>query len=585
MRAVLFLLLASLAFSQELIDRIDFTPDYDQPTQRLSARAPFRAIGLLASEHFHVRLRTSLDGLTWTDWQEAPIGHEGGNLFWFEQGARHLELISPRPLRAFFINPKQLPAAPKSPTRSATPTVVPRAAWGCGPECNPKDTPVFSPVTHLIVHHSAGANTSSNWASVIRSIWVLHVQGNGWNDIGYNFLIDPNGVIYEGRQGGDGVIGAHFSGVNTNTMGVCMVGTYTSVTPTSNSFESLRGLLAFHASKWQLDPTGQTTHAPSRLTLNVISGHRDAGLSPQASGTTECPGTVLYSYLPALRAQVASDVFSCRVNLPRRNYCTGSAATSLEVPIDNPNSCAISVVASTPWLTVSEGRIQVAANPSNQRRSADLLISGQVINVTQAESGVASLPCVSRSTVVNSASFDARPIALSSIATVFGESLSRDGGTTRVLLNNIPATVVAATPNQVNFILPSSVQTGSARLVIERDGVRSPESMFWVNEVSPGLYVAQNFDDSQINSPSTPAKPGSALIVYLTGIGTNRSLPWSISIDVKPTPGLFLGNTPGFLGLAQANLLLPSDLTPGPHTLTITVSGVPSNPLPIYLNF
>ena len=91
----------------------------------------------------------------------------------------------------------------------------------------------------MVVHHSAGANEARDWAAVMRSIWVLHVAGNGWNDIGYNFLIDPNGVIYEGRAGGDGVIGAHFSGVNTGTMGVSMVGTFSSQAPTGARTEAV----------------------------------------------------------------------------------------------------------------------------------------------------------------------------------------------------------------------------------------------------------------------------------------------------------------------------------------------------------
>src|SRR5437016_1926200 len=75
----------------------------------------------------------------------------------------------------------------------------------------------------------AGGNAATDWAAVVRSIWVLHVQGNGWNDIGYNYLIDPNGVLYEGRGGGDGVMGAHFSCVNSGTMGVALLGTFSVV--------------------------------------------------------------------------------------------------------------------------------------------------------------------------------------------------------------------------------------------------------------------------------------------------------------------------------------------------------------------
>lgn len=65
--------------------------------------------------------------------------------------------------------------------------------------CPAQDPPLYTTVTHLIVHHTAGANTAADWPSVLRSIWVLHVMGNGWNDIGYDYLIDPDGLPYEGR--------------------------------------------------------------------------------------------------------------------------------------------------------------------------------------------------------------------------------------------------------------------------------------------------------------------------------------------------------------------------------------------------
>jgi len=102
-------------------------------------------------------------------------------------------------------------------------------------------------------------------------------------------LIDPDGVIYEGRAGGDNVLGAHFSSVNAGTMGVSMIGTFTDVTPAEKALTSLRRILAWKASQRAIDPLGQSRHTASGLELNNISGHRD-GPSP-----TECPGDALYS--------------------------------------------------------------------------------------------------------------------------------------------------------------------------------------------------------------------------------------------------------------------------------------------------
>jgi uncharacterized protein (TIGR03437 family) len=161
----------------------------------------------------------------------------------------------------------------------------------------------------------------------MRSFWELHVKGNGWADIGYNFLIDPAGTAWEGR--GDGVLGAHFSGVNTATAGISMIGTYTGVAPSAPALAKLVELLTWQAQKYNLDPNGVTLHAASGLDLNVISGHRDAGLSPRASGRTECPGVALYPLLPDIREAVCSATVGCAPLRQRPNTCASAAGPCL----------------------------------------------------------------------------------------------------------------------------------------------------------------------------------------------------------------------------------------------------------------
>jgi len=167
--------------------------------------------------------------------------------------------------------------------------------------------PQYTTVTHLIVHHSATANPGSDWAETVRSIWNFHTNDRGWGDVGYNYLIDPDGVIYEGRAGGDNVIGAHFSCQNGGTMGVCMLGTFTSVSPTAAALSSLRRLLAWKAEQRGIDPLGSAYHAGTRLTLPRISGHRhgNPAVPEYACTTTSCPGDNLYGQLQAIRTDVA----------------------------------------------------------------------------------------------------------------------------------------------------------------------------------------------------------------------------------------------------------------------------------------
>jgi uncharacterized protein (TIGR03437 family) len=188
-------------------------------------------------------------------------------------------------------------------TKYPKPPVVTRTEWGCPDgQVTTHGSLSYTTVTHLIVHHTAMGNETpgSDWATIMRSIWNFHVFERGWADIGYNYLIDPNGVIYEGRSGGDNVVGAHFSGVNGGTIGVAMLGTFTSATPTVEALNSLKKILAWKSDQRGLDPEGTSLHAASQLNLKTISGHRDG------PGSTECPGDALYPLLPTIRKDVKS---------------------------------------------------------------------------------------------------------------------------------------------------------------------------------------------------------------------------------------------------------------------------------------
>ncbi len=170
------------------------------------------------------------------------------------------------------------------------PSVVSRNQWGA----IPRSSAATSTVSHLIVHHEFGSNTSSDWAARVRSVQNFHINGNGWSDIGYNFLIDPNGVIYEGRAGGDNAVGAHFCGRNRNTMGVCMLGDYSSITPTTATQTALKNILAWKADKENINPLGSSFHYAVNRSLTHIAGHRDAGCSV-------CPGDGGYATLGGIR--------------------------------------------------------------------------------------------------------------------------------------------------------------------------------------------------------------------------------------------------------------------------------------------
>src|SRR5690606_5894496 len=108
------------------------------------------------------------------------------------------------------------------------PQMIDPSHWRAGlPQ--PKGSPVFTSVNHIIIHHSAGSNLVTDFTNEVRNIYLYHTNVNGWDDIGYNFLIAPNGTIYQGRDGRgivekDYVMGAHMCGRNSGTMGICLLG-------------------------------------------------------------------------------------------------------------------------------------------------------------------------------------------------------------------------------------------------------------------------------------------------------------------------------------------------------------------------
>jgi hypothetical protein len=190
---------------------------------------------------------------------------------------------------------------PRNPDLYPKPFVVSRAVWCTDPACNYTGMQ-YAPVTHLIVHHTATSNSSSNWTDTMRAIWHFHTFTRGWGDIGYNYLVDPNGVLYEGRLGGDDVVGTHATGANAGTMALSFIGHFTSYNPPSPMFNSAANLLA-----WKADQKGIDVYNASRLPnlswgLPHLMGHRDV------YGNTECPGERLHETLPWLKNEVANRI-------------------------------------------------------------------------------------------------------------------------------------------------------------------------------------------------------------------------------------------------------------------------------------
>ncbi len=194
------------------------------------------------------------------------------------------------------------------------PDYIPRVTWGSGFRLTgdifiPPAT--YTKVSHMIVHHSAGTNTSNNWSGVVASIFDFHVNTNGWQDVGYNWLIDPNGMIYEGRGGGDNVRGAHMCGYNNNSMGVCLLGNFVTTEPTNKMVTALTHLLSWKSCRDNISPSGGSNIVSYPGFMQHISGHRD-GCAPNY---TECPGTNLYSKLQMIRNATGQNIIEICGNI------------------------------------------------------------------------------------------------------------------------------------------------------------------------------------------------------------------------------------------------------------------------------
>lgn len=192
--------------------------------------------------------------------------------------------------------------------------IVTRKEWGANEKLKRCGVSAASKAKAIFVHHTAGSNsyTKSQAPGIIRGYLSYHTQSKGWCDLGYNFLVDKYGTIYEGRTGSitKAIVGAHASGFNTGTIGISVMGTFTGSAPSTAAQNSVKRIAAWKSNTYGLNPTGKVTlksggggtskyGAGKNVSLNVISGHRDTSY-------TECPGISFYNKLPSIRTGAKS---------------------------------------------------------------------------------------------------------------------------------------------------------------------------------------------------------------------------------------------------------------------------------------
>jgi N-acetylmuramoyl-L-alanine amidase len=305
-------------------------PLHGERTLASSARE-FDMVGLHWRGSGSVQFRTRSTAGKWSPWRAAaPEGEDLpdlgsaetrasrgwrlGNPYWTGPSDRIAYRLRGQVvrLRAYFVHSPEERIPLRRVSMAGSPPILSRSTWGAN-EAIRRAPPSYAPsVQFALVHHTAGTNsyTASQSAAIVRGIEVYHVQGNGWNDIGYNFLVDKYGQVFEGRYGGvdKNVIGAHAEGFNTGSVGVAMLGTYGSTAPPVVSRNALASLLAWRLDLAHVDPRSTLTWvsggnarfaAGMPVMLRAVSGHRDTGF-------TTCPGAALYAQLGAIAQKAAS---------------------------------------------------------------------------------------------------------------------------------------------------------------------------------------------------------------------------------------------------------------------------------------
>lgn len=221
------------------------------------------------------------------------------------------------------VSPSPTTSVPSAPPSTAPkPAITSRAGWGADESISPEE-PGYLPdgkIKAVVVHHTAESNdyTCEQAPAVVRGIYAYHVKQLKWKDIGYNFLVDKCGTVYEGRKGGVDlpVMGAHAYGFNSETTGISVLGTYTDTAPSTAAMTSVARIAAWKLGQYGVDPTGTATLTAgadgtnyfrkswvqgAQLSLPVIHGHRDGY-------NTQCPGGALYNQLATIRSWAGGPV-------------------------------------------------------------------------------------------------------------------------------------------------------------------------------------------------------------------------------------------------------------------------------------
>jgi hypothetical protein len=182
------------------------------------------------------------------------------------------------------------------------PKIFSRSQWGADWRLRDPDSLSYGRVRVGFVHHTVNANgySRSEVPQIIRGIYAYHTRSRGWSDIGYNFLVDRFGRMWEGRYGGvtRAVVGAHTYGYNSRSFAMAAIGNFETTRPGSSLVMAYGTFMGWKLAKHGVDATKKWTWVKPHEYFRPVSAHRDAG-------ATACPGRYLYAELPDIRGRSA----------------------------------------------------------------------------------------------------------------------------------------------------------------------------------------------------------------------------------------------------------------------------------------
>lgn len=294
-----------------------------------------------------------------------------------------------------------------SPQLHGQPAIISRAAWGAD-ESLMKRAPEYRTPRAAIVHHTVTSTGGADPAAIVRAIYRYHAIHRDKGDIGYNFLVDHLGNVYEGRFGGPGVVGSHAGDYDYGSVGVAVIGDHQDTPIPSRAMDALVSTLAWQCSLYGINPLGQASLV--NRVLPAIMGHRDCC-------ATACPGAAAYAQLPELRHRVADAMTggtpeiallapergaSVRGVVPVRVQATG-LISRLELAVDGEVGEPLNVVPAAPsavihWntTTVADGAHTLRVVATTLRGTCEISATVTVDN-TPPTNVQASVPAWSRS--------------------------------------------------------------------------------------------------------------------------------------------------------------------------------------------